>query len=161
MATSGHGHFPLCTFVMALNNFSSETSGQKWKWFGRYGYRWPSSKKAKRNLIRRKTWWLGGVAYHGKANFKSLLLELVVRIQNNLVEMITGWPSTKELKKFDPSKTGHWGAWPVSLMYLCKKLETSSPLKPVVRIENGLVEIVIRWPDTKLARSVKNMASFP
>ena len=35
-----------------------------------------------------------GLAYRSDENFKSLF----VRIQNNIVEMITEWPSTKQLK---------------------------------------------------------------
>ena len=37
-------------------------------------------------------------------------------------------------------------------MHLCKKLETSSPLKPVVRIENYLAEMVKSLALTKIAK---------
>ena len=43
----------------------------------------------------------------------------MVRIQINLVEMITDWPSTKIAKtNYIRQKHGHQGAWPVPLIYL-------------------------------------------
>ena len=47
-----------------------------------------NKKLAKTNWICQKTWPLGGVAYRFELEFENL--ELGVKIQNNLVEMITG-----------------------------------------------------------------------
>ena len=61
----------------------------------------------------------------------------VVRIENHLTEMAITDLLTRQ-------KHDRQGAWPVSLMYFCKKLQTSSPLKTVVRIENEFAEMVVR-----------------
>ena len=42
-------------------------------------------------------------------------------------------------------------------VYLCKKILTSSP-KPLVRIENSLAEMVIRWPIINIAK--RNLISL-
>ena len=47
-------------------------------------------KNSKRNLIRQKTWPSGAVAFRSQANLKNLHLKPVVKIQNNLVEIVTG-----------------------------------------------------------------------
>ena len=42
-------------------------------------------------------WTTGGVAYRDNKNFS--LLQAVIIIQNELVEIVIGWPSTKKLKR--------------------------------------------------------------
>ena len=42
-------------------------------------------------------------------------------------------------------------------VYLCKKILTSPP-KPLVRIENSLAEMVIRWPIINIAK--RNLISL-
>ena len=76
----------------------------------------------------------------------------MVRIQNSLVEMITGWPAKIAKTNFIRQNMAT-RRWPVFLMNLFKKLLRSSPLKLVVWIENNLAEMVTRWPSTKTAET--------
>ena len=89
------------------------------------------------------------------------------KIQNYLVEIVTGCPSKKVAKtNLIRLKHGRQGGWPVSIMYmsinmtargrglsLSQKLRRSSPLKTIVRIQYNLVEIVAGWPSTKIAKT--------
>ena len=71
--------------------------------------RWSSTKIAKRNFFRQKTWPPGGSAYRDNKDFKNHLWNLWSEFKIILkVEMITEWPSTKIAETnliHDPSKT--------------------------------------------------------
>ena len=72
--------------------------------------------------------------------WRSTPLKLVVRIQNNLVEIVTGSPSKTNIDLKKNMAARGRGQFP--LCTYGKTLKKSSP--PVVRIENNLAEMVTR-----------------
>ena len=70
-------------------------------------------------------------------------LKPAVRIDNNLEEIVT-WGLSTNMAEMNLIHQKTWppGAWPVSVVFLCKKLK-SSFLKPAVEIEI-FAEIVTR-----------------
>ena len=79
-------------------------------------------KMAKSNFIRQKHV-CQGVWLIAVRQTQNHSLEPVVRIRNNLVEVIIGLPSTAKSKtNLIRQNRGRQGAWPVSLVYICKKL---------------------------------------
>ena len=90
MATRGRGQFPICSYV---RNFKYFLLLNQWSELKMVWQNWLSKvilyKDSLKKFDRSRSMATRGMVNHDKANFKNLMKPMV-RIQNNLVEMIIG-----------------------------------------------------------------------